>query len=278
MIHTLKDIVRDMFDLADGAMISAKKDGMVNIGGVLLIRDEALFQKASESLILTEGYMTYGGLAGRDLEAMAQGFEEVLDENYLNYRLRTAQYVGDKLLAAGIQIIEPPGGHAIYIDAGAFCPHIPRANFPGQALVVGLYRLAGIRACEIGSVMFGGEGRDAPKLELVRLAFPRRVYTQSHMDYVVEAVVELYSRRDELKGLRIVAEEDNPLRHFTASFEEISIKAIEAMNLPLPLAQVARRSSSHHSPSPNRMGGPEAAYYWEWPSQRTKPNGLNEAA
>lgn len=257
--RSVKDIVRDIFDLADGAMISAKKDGLVNIGGVLLIRDEALFQKASESLILTEGYVTYGGLAGRDLEAMAQGFEEVLDENYLNYRLRTAQYVGDKLLAAGVQIIEPPGGHAIYIDAGAFCPHIPRANFPGQAVVVGLYRLAGIRSCEIGSVMFGGEGRDAPKLELVRLAFPRRVYTQSHMDYVIEAVVELHSRRDELKGLRIVAGEDNPLRHFTAPFEEIPLKAIEAMNLPLPLAQVTRRSSSHHSPSPNRMGGPEAA-------------------
>ena len=217
----IKDIVRDMFDLADGATISAKKDGMVNIGGVLLIRDETLFQRASELLILTEGYMTYGGLAGRDLEAMAQGFEEVLDENYLNYRLRTSQYVGEKLLAAGIQIVEPPGGHAVYIDAQAFCPHIPREQFPGQAIAVGLYRLAGIRSCEIGSVMFGGKGRDKPKLELVRLAFPRRVYTQSHMDYVVEAIIELFSHRDGLKGLRIVEQEDSPLRHFTAKYEEI---------------------------------------------------------
>ena len=219
--RSIKDIVRDMFDLADGATISAKKDGMVNIGGVLLIRDETLFQRASELLILTEGYMTYGGLAGRDLEAMVQGFEEVLDENYLNYRLRTSQYVGEKLLAAGIQIIEPPGGHAVYIDAQTFCPHIPREQFPGQAIVVGLYRLAGIRSCEIGSVMFGGKGRDKPELELVRLAFPRRVYTQSHMDYVVEAIIELFSHRDELKGLRIVEQEDSPLRHFTAQFEEI---------------------------------------------------------
>ena len=181
---SVKEIVKEMFDLADGATISAKKDGLVNIGGVLLIRDEALFRRATELLILTEGYVTYGGLAGRDLEAMAQGFEEVTQEEYLNYRLRTTEYVGNKLLAAGIQIIEPPGGHAIYIDAKAFCPHIPPECFPGQAICVGLYRLAGIRACEIGSVMFGGEGRTPPKLELVRLAFPRRVYTQSHVSLV----------------------------------------------------------------------------------------------
>jgi tryptophanase len=218
------DIVKEMFELADGAIISAKKDGMVNIGGVLLMRDKSLFIRSTELLILTEGYLTYGGLAGRDLEAMAQGFEEVMQEDYLSYRLRTSEYVGEKLLAADIQIVEPPGGHAIYIDAGAFCPHIPRNNFPGQAVVVGLYRLAGIRACEIGSVMFGDEDRNnddetPPRLELVRLAFPRRVYTQSHMDYVIEAIIELHSRRFELRGLNIV-EQQGSLRHFTARFEE----------------------------------------------------------
>jgi tyrosine phenol-lyase len=213
-------IVRDMFDLADGATISAKKDGLVNIGGVLLVRDEALFQRASNLLILTEGYVTYGGLSGRDLEAMAQGFREVLDEDYLRYRIRSAEYVGEKLLAGGIQIIEPPGGHAIYIDATAFCPHIPPEQFPGQALVVGLYRHAGIRGVEIGSVMFGGGGHERPALELVRLAFPRRVYTQSHMDYAVEATIELFRERDKLRGLRILSEPP-ALRHFTAQFEEI---------------------------------------------------------
>ncbi len=213
-------IVRDMFDLADGATISAKKDGLVNIGGVLLLRDEALFQRASNLLILTEGYVTYGGLSGRDLEAMAQGFREVLDEDYLRYRIRSAEYVGERLLAGGIQIIEPPGGHAIYIDATAFCPHIPAEQFPGQALVVGLYRHAGIRGVEIGSVMFGGGGHERPALELVRLAFPRRVYTQSHMDYVVEATIELFRERDKLRGLRILSEPP-ALRHFTAQFEEI---------------------------------------------------------
>ncbi|HEY5312400.1 MAG TPA: tryptophanase [Pirellulales bacterium] len=211
------DIAREMFDLADGATISAKKDGLVNIGGVLLIRDAALFQRASNLLILTEGYVTYGGLAGRDLEAMAQGFEEVLEEDYLQYRISSSQYVGRALAAAGIPIVEPPGGHAIYIDAAAFSPHIPRNQFPGQALVVALYRHAGIRAVEIGSLMFGGT--EAPPLELVRLAFPRRVYTQSHMDYVVEALGEIYQRRAELRGLRITS---GPavLRHFSARLEE----------------------------------------------------------
>jgi len=217
----VRAIVRDMFDLADGATISAKKDGMVNIGGVLLVRDEALFQRASNLLILTEGYVTYGGLAGRDLAAMAQGFREVLDEDYLCYRIRSAEYVGEKLLAAGIQIIEPPGGHAIYIDAAAFCPHIQAAQFPGQALVVALYRHAGIRGVEIGSVMFGGGGHAAPALELVRLAFPRRVYTQSHMDYAVEAIIEVFRDRDQLRGLRIISEPP-ALRHFLVRFEEIA--------------------------------------------------------
>jgi tryptophanase len=215
----VRQIVREMFDLADGATISAKKDGIVNTGGLLLMRDPDLLRRASELLILTEGYVTYGGLAGRDLEAMAQGFQEVLDEDYLRYRLRSTEYVGENLLAEGIQIVEPPGGHAIYIDACAFCPHVPREQFPGQGLVVGLYRHAGIRACEIGSVMFGDRGKP-PALELVRLAIPRRVYTQSHMDYVVEATIDLYRQRHRIRGLRIV-EAPETLRHFSARFEEV---------------------------------------------------------
>jgi tyrosine phenol-lyase len=216
----VQDIVREMFDLVDGATISAKKDGLVNIGGILLVRNERLFQDASNLLILTEGYVTYGGLAGRDLEAMAQGFKEVLHEDYLQYRIRSTEYLGQKLLDAGIQIVEPPGGHAIYIDAKSFCPHIPPAQFPGQAVVCGLYRVGGIRGVEIGSVMFGGPGRAAPPMELVRLAIPRRVYTQSHIDYVTEATIELYEQRNTLRGLRII-EEPPALRHFTAKFEEL---------------------------------------------------------
>ncbi len=214
----VRDIVRDMFDLADGANISAKKDGLVNIGGLLLLRDRDLLHRAGDLLILTEGFITYGGLAGRDLEAMAQGFEEVVHEDYLAYRIRTAEYLGEKLLAAGIPIVEPPGGHAVYIDAGRLCPHIPRQQFPGQAVACGLYRAGGIRACEIGSVMFGVEG--PPRLELVRLAIPRRVYTQSHIDYVIEAATELAARRKELRGLRIT-EAPAVLRHFTAQFQEL---------------------------------------------------------
>lgn len=213
-----REICRAMFDLADGVTISAKKDGLVNIGGLLLIRDKDLFRKACNLLILTEGFVTYGGLAGRDLEAMAQGLEEVTDVDYLGYRIRSVEYLGQALLKAGIQIIEPPGGHAIYIDASRFAPHIPRHQFPGQALVCGLYRVGGIRSCEIGSVM-AGPGR-TPELELVRLAIPRRVYTQSHMDYVAEACAELSSRRDTLRGMRIT-EGPEVLRHFTAKFEEI---------------------------------------------------------
>jgi tryptophanase len=216
----VRDIVRDMFDLADGATISAKKDGLVNIGGVLLLRDEDLLHRASDVLILTEGYVTYGGLAGRDLEAMAQGFEEVLHEDYLEYRVRSVAYLGEKLIAAGVPILEPPGGHAVYLDAKAFCPQIPVEQFPGQALAVGLYRQGGIRACEIGSVMFGGAGHEAPAMELVRLAMPRRVYTQSHVDYVIEAIAQLHAERSGLRGMRIV-EAPQVLRHFTARFAEI---------------------------------------------------------
>jgi tryptophanase len=215
----VRAIVREMFDLADGATISAKKDGLVNIGGLLLLRDEALARRADELLILTEGFITYGGLAGRDLEAMAQGFEEVVQEDYLEYRIRSTAYLGEKLLAAGIQIVEPPGGHAIYIDARHFAPHIPPRQFPGQATVVAFYRHAGIRAVEIGSVMFG-HADPAPAMELVRLAIPRRVYTQSHIDYVVEAITEVFARRGELRSLEIVWQPPS-LRHFTARFREL---------------------------------------------------------
>jgi len=217
--RSIPDIVRDMFDLADGATISAKKDGLVNIGGVLLLKDDELAERAGALLILTEGFVTYGGLAGRDLEAMAQGFTEVVEEDYLAYRIRSVAYLGERLLKIGYRIVEPPGGHAIYIDAGHLCPHIPPEQFPGQALVCALYRHAGIRAVEIGSVMFGGDGH-APALELVRLAIPRRVYTQSHIDYVVEACTELYDQRESLPGLTMT---NTPrfLRHFTARFKEI---------------------------------------------------------
>jgi tyrosine phenol-lyase len=212
----VREIVREMFSLADGATISAKKDGLSNNGGLLLLRDEALLYRASNLLILTEGFVTYGGLAGRDLEAIARGFEEVVEEDYLSYRIRSVEYVGERLTAAGIPIMQPPGGHAIYIDAAALCPHIPRGQFPGQAVVCGLYREGGVRTVEIGSVMFS----KGAQLELVRLAMPRRVYTQSHMDYVVEVCAGLYDRRDQLRGLRIV-HEPPVLRHFTARFEEL---------------------------------------------------------
>jgi tryptophanase len=215
--RSVREIVLDMFGLAHGATISAKKDGLSNTGGLLLLRDEALLYRASNLLILTEGFITYGGLAGRDLEAMAQGFEEVVHEDYLAYRIRSVEYVGERLAAAGIPIMQPPGGHAIYIDAAALCPHIPREHFPGQAVVCGLYRIGGVRAVEIGSVMFG---RSPARLELVRLAMPRRVYTQSHMDYVIEVCCELGARRNELRGLRMI-EEPPVLRHFTARFEEV---------------------------------------------------------
>lgn len=223
--RSAREIAREMFDLADGATISAKKDGLVNIGGVLLLRDDKLARRADNLLILTEGFVTYGGLAGRDLEAMAQGFHEVLDEDYLRYRIASVKYLGEHLAAAGIQIVQPPGGHAIYIDAAAFCPRIPPSQFPGQAVVCALYREAGIRSVEIGSVMFGhtdpDTGEHAPaRMELVRLAIPRRVYTQSHIDYVVEATINVFRRREALRGLKIL-EAPPTLRHFTAKFAEL---------------------------------------------------------
>lgn len=217
--RSVASIVREMFDLADGATISAKKDGLVNIGGLLLLRDASLLERASELLILTEGYVTYGGLAGRDLEAMAQGLREVLDEDYLRYRIRSAAYLSEGLTKVGVPVVQPPGAHAIYIDAKRFCPHIPPAELPGQAVAVGLYRVGGIRSCEIGSLMFGGPGRDDPSAELVRLALPRRVYTQSHIDYVIEAAGELYESRESLRGYDVTSK-PSALRHFTAALAE----------------------------------------------------------
>jgi tryptophanase len=213
----VEDIAREQFDLCDGATISAKKDGMVNIGGVLLIRNQEQFVTASNLLILTEGFMTYGGLSGRDLEAMAVGFREVLCEDYLRYRIRSTEYLGEKLLEAGISIVRPAGGHAIYIDAADFCPHIPKEQFPGQALACALYESGGIRSCEIGSVMMGEHAH----MELVRLAIPRRTYTQSHIDYVIEVILDLKNRASELPGYRIT-DEPAALRHFTAKFEQVA--------------------------------------------------------
>jgi tryptophanase len=220
------DIAREMFSLADGAWMSAKKDALVNIGGFLAMRDGALFQRVKNELILREGFPTYGGLAGRDLDAMATGLYEGLDERYLCYRLEQTAYVGNRLIEEGIPIIEPPGGHAIYLNAGKLLPHIPQGEFPGQALATALYLEGGIRACEIGSVMFAFPDPDSgkmvyPKLELVRLAIPRRMYTESHFDYVIHTLKKVADHRSELGGYRFTYQA--PLmRHFTARFEPIS--------------------------------------------------------
>jgi tyrosine phenol-lyase len=219
------DIVNEMFSYADGATMSAKKDAIVNMGGFLALNNDALALQARNLLIMTEGFPTYGGLAGRDLEAIAQGLDEVLDEHYLQYRLRSVEYLGERLTAAGVPILQPPGGHAIYLNAKRFLPHVPAHEFPGQSLVVELFRVGGIRSVEIGSVMFGRRdesGAFVPsRMELVRLAIPRRVYTQSHIDYVIEVVVECFGKKEELRGYAIV-EEPPMLRHFTAKFAPVA--------------------------------------------------------
>jgi tyrosine phenol-lyase len=222
---TVREIVQEMFSYADGCTMSAKKDGLVNIGGFLALNDDALAAQCRNLLIVTEGFPTYGGLAGRDLEAMAQGLEEILNEDYLRYRIRSVEYVGERFTAMGIPIVQPTGGHAIYIDAKKLLPHISPHEYPGQTVVSELFRLGGIRSVEIGSVMFGKYDPQtgkliSPPMELVRLAIPRRVYTQSHMDYVVEVAEEFVGRRKYLKGFRII-EEAPILRHFTAKFEPI---------------------------------------------------------
>ncbi|HBY62150.1 MAG TPA: tyrosine phenol-lyase [Solibacterales bacterium] len=213
---TPRQIARKMFSLADGCTFSAKKDAFANIGGLLCSNDDRLAEKETNLLILTEGFPTYGGLAGRDLEAVAVGLEEILDEDYLRYRIASTSYLGRHIADRGVPIVEPPGGHAIYIDAGRMLPHIPRAQFPAQSLAVELYRHAGIRSVEIGTVMFGDNARH----ELLRLAIPRRVYTQSHIDYVVEAILEVSERRGSLRGFEIVSAPAY-LRHFSARFRPL---------------------------------------------------------
>jgi tryptophanase len=219
------EIAQEMFSYADGATMSAKKDALVNIGGFLAMNDEELAMQCRNLLIVTEGFPTYGGLAGRDLEAVAQGLEEVVDEHYLEYRIKSVEYLGNKLIDAGVPIIEPPGGHAIYIDANRFLPEIPPEQYPGQSIVCELYMEGGIRAVEIGSVMFGKydeNGKLIPSMmELVRMAIPRRVYTQSHVDYLIEIILEVYNNRDKLKGYEITYEAPM-LRHFTAEFKPIA--------------------------------------------------------
>jgi tryptophanase len=217
--RTVKEIAREMFDLADGCTMSAKKDGLVNIGGFIALRDPRWVEAARNLLVLTEGFPTYGGLAGRDLEALAVGLEEVVHEDYLRYRLRTAEYMGEKLLAGGVTIVEPTGGHAVYLDARDFLPHLAREDYPAWALANALYLEGGLRGVEIGSVMFGKRLDDGTEtyapMELVRLAFPRRVYTQSHFDYAAEVIVELKARAASVRGVRI-ARQSRWLRHFTA--------------------------------------------------------------
>jgi tryptophanase len=221
--RSIPDIVRDMAALADGMTMSAKKDAIANIGGWLAMNDDAWADAARNLLILTEGFPTYGGLAGRDLEAIAQGLREVVDEDYLTYRIRSTAYLGEALVESGVPCVQPIGGHAVYIDAGALMPHVPALEYPGQALAIALYREGGIRSCEIGTVMFGlhPDGSEVPaEMELVRLAIPRRVYTQSHVDYVIEVIRWVAERASELRGYRIV-QQPAQLRHFTASFEPL---------------------------------------------------------
>ena len=211
-----KEIAQEMFSYGDGCTMSAKKDGMANIGGFLCTNDDRLAEQEKDMLILTEGYPTYGGLAGRDLEAIAVGLQEALEEDYLRYRIASTAYLGDHISAAGVPIVRPPGGHAIYIDARAFVPHIPIEQFPGVALAAELYLEGGVRSVEIGTLMFAA----AAQMDLVRLAIPRRVYTQSHIDYLVEIILEVWKNREKIRGMRLTYEAPF-LRHFTAHLEPI---------------------------------------------------------
>lgn len=211
---TPKEIAQEMFGYGDGCTMSAKKDGMANIGGFLCTNDDLLAQQEKDLLILTEGYPTYGGLAGRDLEAIAVGLQEALEEDYLRYRIASTAYLGNHIAAEGVPIVQPPGGHAIYLDARAFLPHIPTDQFPGVALAAELYLEGGVRSVEIGTLMFAA----AAQMDLVRLAIPRRVYTQSHIDYLVEVILQVWKNREKLKGMRLTYEAPF-LRHFTARLE-----------------------------------------------------------
>jgi len=221
----VKDIVREMFSYADGCIMSAKKDGLVNIGGFIALNDKKLYEQCCELLILLEGFITYGGMAGRDLEALARGLEEVIEEDYLAYRIDQVNYLGKKLDDAGIPIVQPPGGHGIYIDAKSVFPRIPQSQFPAYTLVVEMYIEAGVRAAEIGSVAFAKKDEitgktDYPRLELTRLAVPRRVYTYRHMDFVAEGVIHVAKKKDKVKGFKI-AYEPKTLRHFLADFARV---------------------------------------------------------
>jgi tryptophanase len=221
---SIPEIVRELFSYADGCTMSAKKDAFANIGGFIALHNEELAVQCRNLLIITEGFTTYGGLAGRDLEAIAIGLKEVMDENYLYYRIRSIEYLTEKLIAAGVPIMQPAGGHAVYIDAKAMLPRIPPNQYPGQALVGALYLEGGIRSVEIGSLMFGKYAEDGTLIpavmELVRLAIPRRVYTQSHIDYVSEVIIEVFKNSDKIKGL-VIEYESPALRHFTAKLKEI---------------------------------------------------------
>ncbi len=222
--RSITDIVRDCFAPADGMTMSAKKDAFGNIGGWLALNDDALADTARAHLIRTEGFPTYGGLAGRDLDALAQGLTEIVDEDYLRYRIRTNEYIIEQLDALGVPVVKPAGGHAVFVDARSWLPHIPPTQYPGQALAVALYEIAGVRSCEIGTVMFGRQpdGTEQPAaMDLVRLAFPRRTYTQSHADYIIEAFGELAQMRDGLTGYRIAWEPDL-MRHFTCKFAPLA--------------------------------------------------------
>jgi tryptophanase len=221
---TPKEIAQEMFSYADGCTMSAKKDGMANIGGFLAMNDEELAQKCKNLLILTEGFPTYGGLAGYDMEAIAQGLTEVLDEAYLSYRIRSIEYLAEKITAAGVPIVQPPGGHAIYIDGRAMLPNIPDEHYPAWSLANALYLIGGVRGVEIGSVMFGlqpdGTEKPAP-MDLVRLAFPRRMYMQSHVDYLVEVILAINERKELIPGHRIT-KQSHILRHFTIELEPVT--------------------------------------------------------
>lgn len=225
--YAVIDIVREIFSCADGCTMSAKKDGLANIGGWLSMNHKGWEEHCRNLLILTEGFPTYGGLAGRDLDAIAVGLDEVVKEDYLQYRIASTQYIGDRLIDAGVPTMRPIGGHAVYLDARNFLPHIPPEHYPGQALAIELYIHGGIRGCEIGTVMFGkqpdGSEIIAP-MDLVRLAIPRRVYTQSHMDYLLEVIIEVYENKDKIQGVEITWQPE-ALRHFTAKFQPLDDKA-----------------------------------------------------
>ncbi len=233
--RSIPSIASEMFSLADGCTMSAKKDAFANIGGFLALRDTELAARCRNLLVITEGFPTYGGLAGRDLEAIAIGLEEVMDENYLHYRIRSIEYLAQKLIDANVPIMQPAGGHAVYLDAKNFLPHIPPEQYPGQSLVCALYEAGGIRGVEIGSLMFGkydSLGKLVPsKMELVRLAIPRRVYTQSHIDYVAGVVIHVYANREKIRGLEIF-EESELLRHFTVKMKPVSEKSTKQVSHP----------------------------------------------